>query len=159
MQSTELLHEDYKNQLASSETEIAENTAMLARIEPGFWVRAITGWFFFVLEIALYLFILILLWGAIWLYANLFSATFNVSSNTSVTGTVNNDQLDAVRYFITGIFLLGALVTFLFARFIRNARKNLFKLADAATYLEKTLAARKARRDKVVGMLVEMGKE
>lgn len=158
MQNIELLHEDYKNQLIASDTGIAENTAILARVEPGKWMRLITGTFYFVLEVILYLLVLALLFLAIYFYTHWLAFTVSLGKDASIDATIHSPEVDILGNLITGMFVFAALVTLGLALILRRARKNLFKLADASAYLEKTLAARKERRDKIISILVEVGK-
>ena len=158
MQHPELLLEDYKTQLGITETAIGENNAILVRVEPGKWMRLITGSFYFVLEVILYLLVFSLLLIAVYFYSHWMAFTINLGNSTSVDASIHSQDMDILGNLITGMFVFAALITLGLALILRQARKNLFKLADASAYLEKTLLAYKARRDKVISILVEIGK-
>ena len=106
MQNIELLHEDYKNQLSAADAAIAENTAILARVEPGKRMRMITGSFYLLLEVILYLLVLLLLLTAIYFYTHWMAYTLSIGNGTSVNTTLHSQDLDILGNLITGMFVL-----------------------------------------------------
>ncbi len=159
MQNIELLHEDYINQLSETDAGIAENKAILTRVEPGRWVRMITGSFYFVFEVVLYLMVFGLFFLAFYFYAHWLAITIKLTNDVSIDASLQVQRLDFIGNIITIMLVIMAFVVLGFALRLRSARRNLFKLADTSVYLEKTLAARIARRDKVIGILLEMSKK
>lgn len=158
MQNIKLIHEDYKDQLISCDMGIVDNTAILASVEPGKWRRMINGSFYFLCEGLLYLLVMLLVISAIYIYSNWMTFSFNPDSSTRLDVSVHRHDLDSLRNLITGLFVFAALLTACVAMIFRQSRKNLFKLADASTYLEKTLTASKTRREKVISILFELMK-
>ena len=156
--NTNLL-QDFKSQIITSDTEIKENEKLLAEIEPGFWMRALTGYFFVVIEILLYLVIIILVLCDIKLNASWFNITMALTSSTTVDVAVHNNGLDTVLYILNALLGFAVVINLLLALLLRKSRKNLFKLARVAEYLEKTLKDRKVHRDRIFDTMILLEKQ
>jgi hypothetical protein len=143
--------EQQRNLLVATEQEIKSNQEMLAIVEPGWWMRMITGSLFWLMELVLWLTIILLIITA-WV------VDLNNSEDvrTIISSSPDMIKLVAEINLLIKIFLGGiAFAIFLLASLLGSSRRNLFKLAKVSDYLEKTLDNRKKQRDVVVRGMVE----